>query len=331
MRNIVKKYAFPILDIILAPAIVVSAILLKFARTLVLNHNTMAFGHAKLSKSIFEKVGVFPIIDHYIDPLFQKKNLKRPLSTERDLPGIHWDFPGQVELISGFNYEDELIKYPFEKPKQLGYYYNAVAFNSGDAEILYSMVRHFKPGRIIEIGCGMSTLIAVDAVRTNKVESKSYTCDYTCIEPYHEPWLESIKEVKVHRELVENLNYDMFKELNENDILFIDSSHIIRPQGDVSIIYLEILPLLKPGVIVHIHDIFSPADMHEGFLFGSSLLYNEQYLLEAFLTCNPSFKVIGALSYLKRHYPELMTKKCPGMRKQFELQEPRSFWIKRVS
>jgi len=331
MKYLVKKYVFPLMDILLSPAVLLAAILLKFTRSLILNHNEMAFGHAKATKFIFDKVGVFPIIDHYIDPLFQKKNLKRPLSTERQLAAIDWNVDGQVELISSFHYEEELKKYPFDKPQQLGYYYNTVSFTPGDAEVLYSMVRKYKPGKIIEIGCGMSTLLSVDAVRINKAESGSYTCEYTCVEPYHVPWLESIEEVKVHRDLVENLKPDMFKELNENDILFIDSSHIIRPQGDVNLIYLEILPVLKPGVIIHIHDIFSPADMHEGFVFDSGLLYNEQYLLEAFLVCNPYFQVIGALSYLKRHYPELMLQKCPGMRKNFEASEPRSFWIKRVS
>jgi hypothetical protein len=190
------------------------------------------------------------------------------------------------------------------------------------------MIRFFKPKKMIEIGSGMSTLLALDAVKKNKTESNC-DCEHICVEPFHMPWLEK-SGVRVIRDLVENLNPDMFKELAANDILFVDSSHIIKPQGDLNFIFLEILPALNPGVIVHVHDIFSPADVHEGFLFDEALLYNEQYLLEAFLTCNPHFKVIGALSFLKRHYPDLMFQKCPGMRRRFEIQEPRSFWIKRI-
>ncbi|HEX7509702.1 MAG TPA: class I SAM-dependent methyltransferase, partial [Chitinivibrionales bacterium] len=168
----------------------------------------------------------------------------------------------------------------------------------------------------------------LDAIKKNTEESGG-DCELTCIEPFHMPWLEK-KGVRVIRNLVENVRLDAFKELNANDILFIDSSHIIRPQGDLLFIFLELLPILNPGVVVHIHDIFSPADIHEGFLFTDALLYNEQYLLEAFLTCNPRFKVIAALSYLRRHFPQLMFEKCPGMRQHFEMQEPRSFWIKRI-
>ena len=323
LKMIIKRYYFPLLDFILSPVILTAAILLKFSRRLALNNG-------KISKVIFNTVGVFPIIDHYIDPLFQKKNLKRPLSTERQLSGINWDIEGQIDLLHHFNYEKELERLPMDKPKELGFYYNNGSFNPGDAEILYSIIRFFKPKRIVEIGSGNSTLMAREAIKINCNESKEYQCRHTCIEPFHMPWLENIN-VHVERKLVENISFTLFKELEENDILFIDSSHIIRPQGDVTHIYLEILPILKPGVIIHIHDIFTPADIHEGFLLKEMFLWNEQYILEAFLTCNPYFKVVSALSYLKRHYPDLMREKCPILRRQFDIGEPRSFWIKRTA
>ena len=328
LKQLVKKLGFPLFDIFFSPIILVAAVVLKFARILVLNQSAMAVNHAYVSKFIFSKIGVFPVIDHYPEPLFQKKNLKRPLNVERQLPGIQWDIDGQAALLKSFSYEKELEKYPLEKPRELGYYYKCRSFNPGDAEILYSMIRFFKPKRMIEIGSGMSTLLSLDAIKMNKEESGG-DCELTCIEPFHMPWLEK-KGVRVIRNLVENVRLDAFKELNAHDILFIDSSHIIRPQGDLLFIFLELLPVLNPGVVVHIHDIFSPADIHEGFLVTEALLYNEQYLLEAFLTCNPRFKVIAALSYLKRHFPQLMFEKCPGMRVHFEIQEPRSFWIKRI-
>ena len=91
-----------------------------------------------------------------------------------------------------------------------------------------------------------------------------------------------------------------FAKDKKNDILFIDSSHIIRPQGDVLFEYLEILPILNPGVVVHIHDIFSPKDYLDNWIINDHLFWNEQYLLEAFLSFNNNSPFIdGLLNALK--------------------------------
>jgi hypothetical protein len=104
-------------------------------------------------------------------------------------------------------------------------------------------------------------------------------------------WLGQLN-VEVVRKKVEEINKSIFEGLINNDILFIDSSHIIRPQGDVIIEYLEVLPILKPGVMVHIHDIFTPKDYLDSWIIDETRLYNEQYLLEAFLTFNEKYRII---------------------------------------
>src|SRR4029078_2458503 len=96
-----------------------------------------------------------------------------------------------------------------------------------------------------------------------------------------------------------------------DDILFIDSSHIIRPQGDVLFEYLELIPSLKAGVIVHVHDIFSPKDYLKEWVIDEVHFWNEQYLLEAFLTCNSDWKVIGALNYLHHNHYQHLQATCP--------------------
>ena len=98
-------------------------------------------------------------------------------------------------------------------------------------------------------------------------------------------WLNDVSGIEVLRQRVEQMDKQLFLELEENDILFIDSSHMIRPQGDVLCEYLEILPTLRPGVLVHIHDIFTPRDYPDEWLIDEVKLWNEQYLLEAFLSC----------------------------------------------
>jgi hypothetical protein len=252
--------------------------------------------------------------------------LRYSLREERFLPGIDFNDAEQLSILGEFSYNDELLKFPINKNNNvIEYCYNVGAFRSGDAEYWYNIIRLFKPKRIIEIGSGSSTLMARNAINKNISESGEYHCEHICIEPYEQHWLEEIG-VKVIRKKVEDVGLDIFETLNENDILFIDSSHIIRAQGDVLFEYLELLPTLNKGVIVHIHDIFTPRDYLDEW-FGENF-WNEQYLLEAFLTNNKEFRIIGATNYLSHKYSELFSSKCPIYKVQ-NGREPGSFYMTR--
>jgi hypothetical protein len=169
--------------------------------------------------------------------------------------------------------------------------------------------------------------MAINAINKNNEENSKYFCEHTCIEPYEMPWLEKTN-VKVIRKRVEEIKCDFFESLNENDILFIDSSHMIRPQGDVLKEYLEILPVLKKGVLIHIHDIFSPYEYPEEWILKEVRFWNEQYLLEAFLSFNEEFKIIGALNLLKHKHFGVLAQRFPILKKEREA-EPGSFWLVR--
>ena len=134
--------------------------------------------------------------------------------------------------------------------------------------------------------------------------------------------------IELIREKVEEVDLALFKTLNKNDILFIDSSHIIRPQGDILFEYLQILPILNEGVIVHIHDIFTPKDYLDNWIYDNHLLWNEQYLLEAFLTSNKQYKILAALNYLSHEYNLEFCSKAPIFKGQ-EGREPGAFWIQK--
>ena len=315
-RNI--EYIFQrCLDFIMSPFTMLFAFLFRYYRKNTLNK-------FPISKKIFLKLGVIPVIDHYYEPLFNPKHLRFSLRDERFLPGIEFNDNEQLDILKKFDYNDELLKFPLNKTdNNLEYCYNFGAFLSGDAEYLYNMIRLFKPGRLIEIGSGSSTLMAKNAINKNKIDCSNYTCEHICIEPYEQTWLEKIG-VKVIRKKVEEVGIDIFKILKKNDILFIDSSHIIRPQGDVLFEYLEILPSLNEGVIIHVHDIFTPRDYLDEW-FGEKL-WNEQYLLEAFLTNNNNFRIIGATNYLSHNYNELFSSKCPIYKTQID-REPGSFYM----
>jgi predicted O-methyltransferase YrrM len=192
-------------------------------------------------KNALMNVGVFPIRNHYYEPQFDNRNPKPDFSQDRNLPGIHWNISGQLETLKRFTFAQELADIPQEKPRSLTFYLNNGTFESEDAEYWYQLIRAIKPRRIFEIGSGNSTLMAINAIGRNHDDDQDYTCEHVCIEPYEMPWLEEAG-VSVVRTKVEDLGLSFFSRLQENDILFIDSSHIIRPQGDVLFEYLELLP-----------------------------------------------------------------------------------------
>jgi predicted O-methyltransferase YrrM len=313
---------FPILDIVLSP-------FTFFASLLLFGIRKMRITNMPVSKWIFKKVGVFPITDHYYEPLFDDRHLKLPLERDRFLPGIDWNEQEQLNLLEKFQFQSELIAIPYKKPGiGLSFYYDNPSLGPGDAEYLYCMIRHFMPSRIIEIGSGYSTLMAQKAIADIRLTNTDYQIEQICIEPYEMSWLEKTG-VSVVRKLVEEVQLDVFKTLREHDILFIDSSHMVRPQGDVLFEFLEILPTLQKGVIIHIHDIFSPKDYTQKHLVENVMFWNEQYILEAFLTCNNEFKIVGALNYLKNHYPGQTYAKLPVLEKN-KKHVPGSFWMMKV-
>lgn len=317
MKNIIKKYA-GVIDIIILPFVFLSAIFMRIVRRI-------GVQRLPLSKKVLLKRGVFPITDHYYEPLFDTEHLVENLSTERALPGIDLNVDEQLSLLDSFKSEIELSELKSIKEDDLAFAFSNTTFESGDAEYWYNIIRLKKPKRIIEIGSGNSTLLAIKAIQKNKEENTDYNCEHTCIEPYEMPWLEK-SGVTVVRKLIENLDLSIFDVLEENDILFIDSSHMIRPQGDVLVEYLQILPSLKKGVIVHVHDIFTPRDYLKEWIVDEVKFWNEQYLLEAFLTQNDQWKIIGSLNYLHHNYYDELKEKCIHLS---EDREPGSFYIQK--
>lgn len=308
----------PLFDILLTPLVAISGFILFIFRR--------AGAHRlKKCREILIKIGVFPIRDHYYEPLFNPKKLRYSLRDDRELPGIDLNINGQLELLNKFTFNEELLSIPIEQKDKLRYYFNNQSFPPGDSEYYYSMIRLYKPKKIIEIGSGFTSLMAMEAINQNKKDNPSYYCDLTLVEPYEMDWLKETNATVI-KDIVENVSKEMFNNLSKNDILFIDSSHIIRPQGDILFEYLEILPCLQKGVLIHIHDIFTPKDYSDHWFFDEVLFWNEQYLLEAFLSFNNKYDIIAALNYLYHHHFNDLVSKCPILQKQY-YKEPRSFWL----
>lgn len=285
-------------------------------------------GQLPICSWIFDKFKVYPIRHHYYSPLVYASDLRISPAVERTISGLDLNEKGQLELLDRFDFQEELLAISNRANDALSFSYENNLFGAGDAEYLYNFIRHFKPRQILEIGCGRSTLMAQLAISANKRNDASYACRHICVEPFEQPWLEKI-DVTVHRTKIEELDTGILEGLAENDILFIDSSHVIRPQGDVVYEYLSMVGRTQPGVLIHVHDIFTPRDYPATWILRDRKLWNEQYLLEAFLCFNKSFQVIGALNWLWHHHADRLTRACPVLTAKGG--EPGSFWFTRIA
>lgn len=316
IKGFLNLFKVPV-DILLSVLIIPSAFILLFFRKI--------GGHKlKLSKYVLKRVGVFPISTNYYEPQFNFDNLKKKLSDKRKLSGIEFNIQNQLTLLEKFNFNQEIEELDLENgTKNFRFNINNSFFGAGDAEIYYQMIRYFKPQKIIEVGSGHSSLIAKEAI-FNNLKLDGIDTKLFCIEPYENQWLEK-NNINVIRQKFENVDEKNFTDLSKNDILFIDSSHIIRPEGDVLKIFLEVLPKLNSEVIVHIHDIFSPRNYPEKWLKTENRFYNEQYILEAILTNTNRYEVICSLNLLKNDYFENLKNTCKHIT---NISEPSSFYLK---
>ena len=269
MKKSFKKILYGLLDLLLIPFSFVFLPVLKLVRRL-------GVEYFPLHRKAFLAIGVFPIRNHYYEPQltystgFDAKKI-------RNLP-IDFDIAGQLFALQNLQYKEELKDLQKEQSYSPGkFYVNNPNFGAGDAELYYLMIRNHKPKKIIEVGSGFSTLLAIEAIRKN--ETEGFVSELICIEPFEMPWLENSDEVTLVKQRVETLGIEFFSSLQENDILFIDSSHIIRPENDVLFAYMQLLPALNPGVLIHIHDIFSPRHYRQDWLTGMYRFWNEQYML----------------------------------------------------
>ncbi|MES2979780.1 MAG: class I SAM-dependent methyltransferase [Pseudomonadota bacterium] len=312
------------LDLLLCVAIIPAAWLMRSYRR---------FGSERLPATTrrLKAMGVFPISNHYYEPLFDERLLTAPLDEDRALPGIDLDLAGQEALLDSMHCADELLALKLNEPPAdpLRFSLNNGSFESGDAEFLYQFLRHTQPRKVIEIGSGNSTKIAQMALQQNRKAAEAAgratpSTEHICVEPYEQPWLEKLGNIQVLRARVEVCGIDWATALEPGDLLFIDSSHVIRPQGDVLKEYLEILPLLKPGVFVHVHDIFTPKDYPRAWVVDVVRLWNEQYLLEALLGNSARYKVVAAMNHLKHKRFDKLQKVCPYLTAD---REPGSFYL----
>jgi hypothetical protein len=246
--------------------------------------------------------------------------------TVEAIPGIDLRTEAQLGLVK------QLAPYcaqlPFPEQPSVGsrYYFDNQFFCYGDALVLYGMLRHLRPQRVIEVGSGFSSAVMLD---TND-RFLARNVEFTFIEPYPDRLndLLSDEDRSAHRIIaspVQDVSPAVFQTLRANDILFIDSSHVGKVGSDVVYLMNEIVPTLRPGVYVHIHDLMWPFEYPEDWILGGRA-WNEAYLVRAFLQFNHAFEIVCFNSYLGEHYADVMAAAIP----RFMNNSGGSFWIRRV-
>ncbi len=230
--------------------------------------------------------------------------------------------------------EQELAPYvgeldvPSEGPVEPGtFFLHNEGFESVDAEVLYAMVRAFRPRRVIELGSGYSTLVINIAIKRNAEEGA--VTAHTAYDPYpreHVLGPSAPMPTEVLATPATEVPLSAFAELEANDVLFVDTTHTVKVGSDVNYVVLDVLPRLQPGVVVHFHDIFMPYEYPRVWFEQLQYYWAEQYLLQAFLSFNDAFEVLFPAHAAARAYPERMARVVPSFTPQVR---PGSFWLRR--
>ena len=254
------------------------------------------------------KVHILPV--GFYSPVPDTSALDEEIWAERLDDVVKFDGSAQCVLIERLAPWASEMAATRENPVDNGpieYTWRNPVFNPVDATVYYSMIREFRPKRIIEIGSGYSTLVALQAAERNT------DTQVICIEPNPPGFLTAERKglTRVIASPLQDVPLEVFDVLEKGDIFFVDSTHICQIGSDVNRIVFHLMPRIKPGVLIHFHDIFLPWNYPRHWAKEKRLFSNEQYLLLAFLMFNESFEVLLANYYLLTEHRERMRRALP--------------------
>ena len=274
---------------------------------------------------------------HYYSPIPSKADVERHalpkwFQQPEAIVGVDFNVAGQLAMLEKLGPLTQQLTFADDPGGATRYWWDNDGFSPGDATALAAMLMHYQPRRVVEVGAGYSTAVMLDV-------SERYLADppsIVCADP--EPGrLRSVlrgdeARLTIHEAIVQDLPIELFTTLEANDILFIDSSHVLKLGSDVSLLFLEVLPRLRPGVVVHIHDIATsfeyPLEWYE-----EGRAWNEAPALRAFLAFNQAYEILYFCDYMNRFQAEAVARHMP-----LALRPPKgapegntsvSFWMRR--
>lgn len=292
-------------------------------------------------------LSVFPSSNYY-SPLPEMDELKKTMKRwckPSEMVGVSFDIEEMKSLLKKLEgkYANEYAEAMNYKQLELNKF--GPGFTRGDARLLYYMVRDVQPQRYIEVGSGLSTKYSSFAAAENEKMGKPVKM--TCIEPYPYESLYSIPGIDIVKQEVQNVDLPFFDQLDSGDILFIDSTHIVKIDSDVAYLFLEVLPRLRKGVKIHVHDINFPYNVpypSDLYIFGKRFpqwpwFFNEPMLLQAFLSFNDSYRIIASIPLVSAFDEQFLCDTVSEYRPFSEYTEknldsigfpPCSIWIEKV-
>lgn len=308
-----------------------------------------ALGIIRSAFRVLQSIGISLVPNHYYWPVPDLRELEaRKWPTQKFPIGVDLALEKQLHFLRNVvpRYEPEWGS-TSGSIGSAGYTRGNGFFETVDAEIAYCLVRHVKPKRIIEVGGGYSTRVLAAALDKNwKVDG--VRGELLTIDPHPDRFpKEALSDrVRLIPASVQSIDLDIFLSLEEGDVLFLDSTHVVGIGSDVVREYLEILPRLNRGVLIHAHDIFIPSDYPQDMVLRNLSFWSEQYLLEALLTFNPRFEVVWGSSAMQGFDPEALEHAFPHWKHSYQNMArdkrrflpsldgdqvwPSSFWMRKI-
>jgi hypothetical protein len=267
---------------------------------------------------------------HFYSPVIDPDELARERQriwsgSPVDPPGIDLRAAEQRRLLVSLSAYTGEFDYPWDAPSPwdgISYYEDNGQFAGLDARILFALLRHCRPLRLIEVGCGYTSLLAADVNR----RFLDRALRLTCIDPFPPQYLQTPVDgvTELLAEKVQAVPQRLFSELVAGDVLFIDSSHVVKTGSDVVWLFLEVLPRLSPGVLIHVHDVFLPEDYPADWVLGEQRSWSEQYLVQALLCHSSGFEVVFGCNYARLRFPGAVAEACGA------LYGGGSLWLRRT-
>ena len=241
-----------------------------------------------------------------------ERDAARLFAPRRTLPGVDLREEAQVALFGKLAALSRADPLPAGPEAGTRYFTDNPNYGVGDASILQAMLRHLRPRRYLEVGSGWSTALALDTSE----RFLGGTLSVTAIEPYPDLLRDRLRPgdpVTILEAPVQSVPLSRFEELEAGDVLFVDSSHVLKTASDVHFLYTAVLPVLAPGVVVHVHDMFWPFEYLRHWI-EEGRAWNECYLVHAFLAHNDAYEVLLFNHFLAQVRPEVLDAELPVMR-----------------
>jgi len=270
---------------------------------------------------------------HFYSPVVsvdEAKSQAGRIFSRRRPAGIPLDAEKQIARLSVLSKYFPEMPFSDEASPPFRYYYNNTSYAFGDASIYWGMIGDLQPARIMEIGSGFTSALALDAIDYFGLDTRC-----TFIDPYPELLHRVAKPIgpqhSVIADLVQNVDPAIVDELGRNDVLFIDSSHVVKTGSDVHFEITQLLPRVKPGVIVHFHDAFYPFEYPRGWVIDRNYSWNELYFLHAFLMYNDLFEILYFNDFVGKEHADRVRQLLPReISSRIVLNPGGGLWLRRL-